>query len=279
MGLYTFSPINQFITQRGGIVVKIERINDNQIRCTLNSKDLLDRELRLSELAYGSDKANALFRDMIAQASSECNFEAEDIPLMIEAIPISSDCLVLLITKCSEPDELDTRFSSFTPAPADLASTQTDEAEDKAYADEILNCFEHLSDILGEKLSSQILGDHPTADKSIRTGAEFPETDAPLIKNLCKTYSFGSLDEVIAVSKIINKMYHGENTLYKDAASGTYYLVVYLSEHTAGEFNKVCNILSEYGHTYKLSPAGIIHFEEHYDIIVRNKATQVLSKM
>ena len=38
--------------------MKIEKINDNQIRCTLTRQDLADREIKLSELAYGTEKAN-----------------------------------------------------------------------------------------------------------------------------------------------------------------------------------------------------------------------------
>ena len=34
--------------------MKIEKINDNQIRCTLTRDDLAQRQLKLSELAYGS---------------------------------------------------------------------------------------------------------------------------------------------------------------------------------------------------------------------------------
>ena len=96
--------------------MKIEKISDTQIRCTLNKNDLADRHLRISELAYGSDKAKALFRDMMQQASAELGFDADNIPLMIEAIPVSADCLILVITKVEDPDELDTRFSNFTPA-------------------------------------------------------------------------------------------------------------------------------------------------------------------
>lgn len=258
--------------------MKIEKISDTQIRCTLDKNDLIERELRISELAYGSDKANALFRDMIQQASNECDFEAEDTPLMIEAIPVSAECLVLLITKCSDLDELDTRFSSFTSAPNEQTAPVSS-AEDKVYADEILNCFEHLSDVLGEQLSSKLLGDSPTPDKCIRTGENIDSNGAPLIRNLSKVYAFNSLEEVIRIAHVINRFYHGENTLYKDPVSRVYYLVVNLSEHTAGEFNKVCNILSDYGKACKVSPAGILHFEEHYEVIVRNKATQVLSKM
>ena len=72
--------------------MRIEKINEHQIRCTLYQKDLKDREIRISELAYGTEKARALFRDMMQQASYEFGFEADDIPLMIEAISNASGC-------------------------------------------------------------------------------------------------------------------------------------------------------------------------------------------
>ena len=96
--------------------MKIERLNENQIRCTLNKSDLASRQLKINELAYGSDKAKELFRDMMQQASYELGFEAEDTPLMIEAIPVSSECIVLIVTKVDNPEELDTRFSRFSPS-------------------------------------------------------------------------------------------------------------------------------------------------------------------
>ena len=79
--------------------MKIERINENQIRCTLTSFDLSVRNLNLGELAYGSEKARSLFREMIQKASNEVGFEAEDIPLMVEAIPLSNESVMLVITR------------------------------------------------------------------------------------------------------------------------------------------------------------------------------------
>lgn len=52
---------------------------------------------------------------MMQQASYEFGFDADDIPLMIEAIPLNSECIVLVITKVEDPEELDTRFSSLPP--------------------------------------------------------------------------------------------------------------------------------------------------------------------
>ncbi len=120
--------------------MKIEKVNDHQIRCTLTGADLANRELKISELAYGSEKAKNLFRDMMQQASFEFGFEAEDIPLMIEAIPVNADCIVLIITKVEDPDEIDTRFSKFSPS----LSAEDDAAEDDItdhFSDDVLDLF------------------------------------------------------------------------------------------------------------------------------------------
>ena len=109
--------------------MKIERLNENQIRCTLNKSDLASRQLKINELAYGSDKAKELFRDMMQQASYELGFEAEDTPLMIEAIPVSSECIVLIVTKVDNPEELDTRFSRFSPSDSDDDNFDFDDIE------------------------------------------------------------------------------------------------------------------------------------------------------
>ena len=108
------------------ISVKIEKINDTQIRCTLTSEDLADRQLKLSELAYGSEKAKDLFRDMMLQAQDQFGFEADNVPLMIEAIPITPDSIVLIITKVEDPEELDTRFSKFAAGTDETAPSQTE---------------------------------------------------------------------------------------------------------------------------------------------------------
>ena len=108
-----FSTLHGYSIRNGVILLKIERLSENQIRCTLNKADLADKQLKISELAYGSPKAKELFREMMQQASNELGFEVDDIPLMIEAIPISSDCLILIVTKVEDPEELDTRFSRY----------------------------------------------------------------------------------------------------------------------------------------------------------------------
>ena len=121
--------------------MKIEKINDSQIRCTLTSDDLASRKIKLSELAYGTEKAKNLFQDMMQQAHYEFGFESDNSPLMIEAIPVAPDSIVLIITKVEDPEELDTRFSKFSPSGDE---SDTAKAPQFSGADDILDLFQKI---------------------------------------------------------------------------------------------------------------------------------------
>ena len=129
--------------------MKIEKINDNQIRCTLTHADLAARNLKISELAYGTEKAKSLFRDMMQQASFDFGFETDDLPLMIEAIPSSSDSITLIITKVEDPEELDTRFSKFTPA-GDSDTPNSNVLEKLQGADEFFDLLNKVKEVASE---------------------------------------------------------------------------------------------------------------------------------
>ena len=95
--------------------MRIEKINENQIRCYLSREEMKQRQIHLKELAYGTDKAKRLFHEMMQEAYARYGFSAENMPVMIEAVPLHDDSLVLTVTKVDNPEELDTRFSSFAP--------------------------------------------------------------------------------------------------------------------------------------------------------------------
>lgn len=125
--------------------MKIEKINENKIRCILTRDDLEVRHMKISEIAYGSEKARSLFRDMMEQASHQFGFEADNIPLMIEAIPMPNECIILDITKVSDPEELDTRFSRFSQSsvePGEELPIPKDFLPDGA--DEVIDLFQKL---------------------------------------------------------------------------------------------------------------------------------------
>lgn len=241
--------------------MKIEKISDTQIRCTLTREDLENHQIRISELAYGTDKAKKLFRDMMQQAQMQFGFEADNIPLMIEAIPINTDSIVLIITKVEDPEELDTRFSKFSP----FKDHEQPENIQFDGADNIIDIFQKLCEAKLKNISKKQPSQEKTSQKE--DSLEQPET-APV--NLTRLYTFRHLDDVISASHGLNGFYDGENTLYKNSSDGRYQLVIRQSSCTPEEFNKVCNILSEYGTGKAFSLSGEAFMKEHGELIAES---------
>lgn len=276
--------------------MKLEKLNDNQIRCTLSKADLDKRELRLSELAYGSAKARALFRDMIQQASIELGFEADNIPLMIEAIPISSDCLVLVVTKVEDPEELDTRFSRFSRLSDDFSEEDSDidTFEDSDLREEDFSTA-------GISLDDEILsfGDSSDSEEGRNPAEDALDLIAPFTqaiaqakkevlkrkkeaaekKNGMQMYIFPDLNCIIELSAFLVPFFTGNSILYKDQSGGSYILFLIRDDSSAEFFQRACMIASDYGNKRPASYSALAHCKEHYQLMFHENALQVLNQL
>ena len=93
--------------------------------------------------------------------------------------------------------------------------------------------------------------------------------------NLIRLYEFETLDDVIDASHGLNGYFQGANTLYKDSSDDTYKLVIHQSSCTAEEFNKVCNILTEYGRGRAFTLSGEAYLKEHGEVISQSALQQL----
>lgn len=266
--------------------MKIEKISDNQIRCTLTRTDLLSREIKISELAYGTEKAKLLFHDMIEQASHQFGFEADDIPLMIEAIPVSPDCIVLVITKVEDPEELDTRFSKFAPAREESDDLYEEDTDDLLEIDEFFDAIDNS--ITSEDESDTDLrepdGFIPIAetlsDKDNKTMPHAPEVseDEQEPAEAVRIFSFESWSEAARAAMDVYRTFSGKSSLYKNEISGNYYLVITGTSDDAHSFLDTCNTLSEFGRREKANYATLSFYNEQFRLLIKENALQILAE-
>lgn len=241
--------------------MKIERISENQIRCTLTGTDLSSRNLNLIELAYGTDKARGLFQEMMQKASREVGFQADDTPLMIEAIPLSSESIMLIITKVDDPEELDARFSRFSPSSEDTAQAPAFPRELLEGAEQLLSMLSEASHDAGKDGKTE-----ETGDEEARSGA------VPAVR----CFLFDTLDEVITAAHAVDPSFDGESVLYKDPASGTFTLVLRELEPDSKSFVRTANRLSEFGTPLRAGAHSESYYQEHYELMIGEKALEKL---
>ncbi|MCQ2540979.1 MAG: adaptor protein MecA [Lachnospiraceae bacterium] len=284
--------------------MRLEKVSENQIRCILTKEDLELRQLKISEIAYGSDKAKMLFKDVMQQASYELGFEADNIPLMIEAIPMNTGCVVFIITKVENPEELDTRFSRFAPSvlretsdadedsdednsidfdlegnttvnigqPANIPSTPSATARIEIVGGDALKEFlenMNLSDENGViDLFRKISASAMKAQQA--SAGKTPEAKNTFFPK--RVFMFDDLDTVGKVSKVLSVFYEGLSSLYKSPDDGKFYMLLEQGDYDKKEFAKVSNLMLEYGSYVKTNDAVIAHMKEHYKCLIAHDA-------
>lgn len=255
-----------------------EKLNDNQIKCVLDKEDLISRNINIKDLFYGSPKTEQLFKDVVSRAQANYDFNKQKLPISIDAIPLPNDTLVIIITIVEEPEEIDSRFSRFTPDP-NAASDKlfSSKADTSAGPEDIFSFFSNIANQISN--SSK---DSPE-DSNLFDSAknDFSSFDSDIAKDPDGTmliiFKFENIDKIIELSNMLMKIYNDNNSLYKLGTS--YYLFVYNTEHNEETFFKICDLISEYGNPVINSPTTSEHILEHAELIIADTAIQELSQI
>ncbi|MBQ7743833.1 MAG: adaptor protein MecA [Lachnospiraceae bacterium] len=243
--------------------MKIERINENSIALTMDSSELKDRNLKLTDLTYGSEKSKELLVELAKIAKNELDFNI-DSPIAVEAVPLRDGNIKLIITKVYNPDELDSRFSRFTPAKNDFVPFA------------IMQLLESTIDKFEDALKGG-------SGNNLNSTDNLNKLEIRSDKDIVCIFEFDEIDKASDATKnVSNKDY--ESVFYKDEKNNKYFLVISIksgvSKDELSDFNKVCNTLAEYGKKME-GNIGInkAYYDEHYKIIIKEKALMKLSML
>lgn len=229
--------------------MKIERVSDNQIKFILTEDDLLERNMHLTELSYGSEKTQELFREIMEHATIECNFHAtNDTPLIIEAVPVSKEGIMIIITKVIGNEELDERISYPTPLieryKKMAQKNDKSELEDNYNIDHLTEKESTVEDILNKKYLNHSI------------------------------FKFDSFDRVISASVRIADINVSKSMLFKYKTK--YYLVLENGGYRNVSLNQE-GILREYGEKFSSLELSYSFLVEHGEKIIERNAVNILS--
>ena len=220
--------------------MKLEKINDNQIRCTLTLHDLDERQMKITELAFGSEKTKDLFHEMMTQAYVEFGFETDNTPLMVEAMPVSTDSIVLVITKVTNSEE--------SEGP-DLSSV-----------------FEHL--FPGRRQDG--------ADSAPAAGEDRKNESEEMYASPC-CFAFDSLEDVSSLCRLIEPFFDGDSILCRDPEEKIYYLVLEKGPEENSHFPRALSLASDFGMLIPAVYGTKAFFMEHFPMIAEENAVDLLA--
>ena len=88
-------------------------------------------------------------------------------------------------------------------------------------------------------------------------------------------FEIPNFDILERISHVLAGFYKGNNSLYKDLQKNRYFLILQKGKHTPEEFNKICNIISEYAIAVKFTPAIGAYLKEHGKRLIKGNAIQL----
>jgi len=236
--------------------MRIDKINDNQIKCILTEKDLAERHLNLREMSYNSAEIRNLFAEVIRYAYKNFGFDANNVPLKIDVIPLRTSA-VLFITKVEEPEELNPSYSHFSPA----------------VYEKMKNPGKEENSDLSESFKNLINALFPT-EEGIADNENDNRTD--FSKDSTIVFAFDKVGDVIDACKAISETYDHFSSLYFDESKKIYFLKMYTDGEPDGNFRQNCISLLEYGNNVPSDKFFDSYLAEHAKVLAEKDAVQRL---
>lgn len=236
--------------------MKINKINDNQIKCILTEKDLEDRHLNLREMSYNSAEIRNLFAEVIRLAYKNFGFDANNVPLKIDVIPLRTSA-VLFITKVEEPEELNPSYSHFSPAIYEKMKNPVKEENS-----DLSESFKNLINALFPMEEGML-----PEDSDNGTGFDSESTIV---------FAFEKVGDVIEACKAVKATYDHLSSLYFDESKKVYYLKMYTDGESDGNFRQNCISLLEYGNNINHDKFFESYLAEHAKLLAERDAIQRL---
>ena len=219
--------------------MKIEKLSDRQVRFHISRSDLERRGIKLSEFAYGSERAKALFRELLLWAEYKFNFVAHDVPIMIEAVPFSADEIILIVSKLN-PQELEAyqQNQKASLSPDHKAGQDTDPQK----------AVRHL------------------------IPPRVPNEKTAL-------FAIDRLEDLLSLAQKIPQPNQVSSSLYRDLNNGIYYLLLSSPSDQQETFSLVQAITSEYGNLLDVPKFGEAYIAERFECILAESALSQLQSL
>lgn len=260
--------------------MQIEVIGNLRIKCTLTSEYLKSRWVDIDDLAYGTEAMTALFRDIIEETREKFGIDftaRENHPVMIEAVPMGEGTLTIFISKAEDAEELDTRFSRFSPKNQDDGITPSGDFDDD---DDYMDAFDPDDEM---EVPRKMPPKKPVAKKSVSEfGRSFfdvldKEKDRIRESGCIITVGFDRLTDLMDLASK-GSVYEGGSSVYKNRQTGKYLLVIHAEGEDFAKAMKFAELATEFGAVRLVPKSGASFLDTGYDILVAQRALEKLAQ-
>lgn len=237
--------------------MKIEKINDNRLKCSITTDDLVEREITVEEVVDKTHRAKRLFTDAFVKSLRMFGSKPDCLVVATAVTPSSETVATLTLIGVDSDDE-----------GLSILSKNLQEVKAEAPPETEFN-FQTFSRSKKSKESSP----QPYFDQNQAPQHQHEESLSDDFISF--VYAFPNLQRIIDVASAHGATLEIESDIYKDKDKGDYFLI--LKKKEPDDFKRACILLCEYGEPLGPGDFFLSYMYEHCLPILQNNALKDLS--
>ena len=277
--------------------MKFTRVNKDTVNCIITEDDMDEQGLKLEDLFQKSKEAMDFLHDVMEKAVEEVDYKpaGDFTPMQITVLPDHSISLTL-------SENLDGAFADMLKnltekAGLKLPKNFLEELGDVPEEDRIPKLSEYLQNLkdftnsvrdMAMKVNGEMdeaLGENIPVKKGGRRTKVEPEQTTEEVSELERlkfqsfVFEFDSLRTVISLSKQVPDCVDMSSALYKNPATGKFYMFFDRKDEKAKVFASVFSICYEYGLFVTTKAMTILHMDENFECVIKENAVETLKAL
>lgn len=244
--------------------MKIERVDDNTIKCFISLEEMEEYHVEYSDFLTRTDKAQELMHEIIKQAHDEVGYQPPKFAFEMQIMMVPEQGMVLTFSE-KEPFDIHDKgkVNAFLEHLKDFVGRLTD------YKDKISN-GEEADEFLkkaGFMKGAPVQQNAPAADKPKGADATPAEVNEAV-------FAFANLTQVMDFANALPANIRITSELYK--MDGAYFMHVTKGGASYDRYSKVCVVALEFGELYRADVGCDEMLKEHGECLIAEKAHKKL---
>lgn len=231
--------------------MKIERVDDNTVKCFLSNEELEEYEIDYKDFVMRSEKAKEIVQEIIAQAREEVGYNPSGFAFDLQIMMVPDQGLILV-------------FSDKTP--------------DLRDGEQLMECLKEMKRILqgskpGES-SPEDAAKQEQASQNSKVNKPQKAAQTKLPQPEYAIFSFHTIRALMDYAAVLPTSLRVDSELHQ--MDGVYYLYVNKGKASYQRFSKACVQALEFGTLYSAEETALVRIKEHGECLISEKAIKKL---
>jgi adapter protein MecA 1/2 len=250
---------------KGRISMQIDKISDDEIRCTLSGEDLKAGKIDIKSLAYGTRDEKELISRILAEAEHSCGFYIRDGDrYKAEIIPLAGGSL-----------EVDVNYRPSVIPAGNVGKTDAVSGLSAA----LHSLLHEAGEEDGGDSAGGAAGEETSGKEEADSMDQNRNDSVRDFVRLNRMFVFPSISKAHEAAAAIPG-FSGDSALYQSSEDGSYHLILTMKDRKAIEDEQKSLItLSEYATQEVVTPSKLQSLSEHGTLLIPEHAVEKLAQI